>query len=130
MITSGTSLTLSRDQLTIEDPHNWVLMVGDGANYTRDGSTISPVDGFVRMLEIPVTCFDGISGRAVIVDERTIRVGNFSYNGGGPDVRVYLGVGNDFVNGPIISDSLSGTVFNNETLELTIPELPKPWPSA
>ena len=58
----------------------------------------------------------------MIVDERTIRLENFSYHGGGLDVRVYLGVGNDFVNGPIISDILSGTVFNNETLELTIPE--------
>ncbi|CAM2069603.1 DM13 domain-containing protein [Sulfidibacter corallicola] len=159
-ITAGTSLTLTLDQLTIEDPDNapedWVLMVADGTNYTRDGNTITPVDGFVGMLDVPVTCSDGISqsdsylvqvtvtaaedprigtvatlrnsatygisGRAVIVDERTIRLENFSYNGGGPDVRVYLGLNNDFVNGPIISDSLSGTVFNNETLELTIPE--------
>lgn len=159
-IESGNSFTLTTDLFTIVDPDNEPgeieLRVGDGANYTRDGNTITPVDGFVGMLDIPVTAFDGevesqpytvavtvraagdprigrvamlrenptygVNGRAIILDERTIRLENFSYNGGGPDVRIYLGVGNSFANGPVLTGTISGQVYNNQTLDLTIPD--------
>ena len=64
----------------------------------------------------------GISGRAVIVDERTIQLQNFNYNGSGPDVRVYLGVDNDFINGPIITGPINGTVRQNATVDLPLPD--------
>ncbi|CAM2005288.1 DM13 domain-containing protein [Acanthopleuribacter pedis] len=158
-VTAGESLTLSLEQLTIVDPDNgpedFELRVAGGANYTLDGTTITPAEGFVGMLDVPVTCFDGtsesavytvqvtvnaavdnrigrvaelresptygISGRAVIAGERLIRLENFSYNGGGPDVRVYLGQGNNFAAGPIISGTISGQVYNNDTLEFELP---------
>lgn len=159
-ITAGDSLTLTTDLLTIVDPDNSPgdieLRIAEGTNYTVAGSTITPADGFVGMLDVSVTAFDGtgesapytvqitvnaavderigrvamlresstygINGRAIIAGERLIRLENFSYNGGGPDVRIYLGRGNDFVNGPIISGTISGQVYNNATLEYELPE--------
>ncbi len=64
----------------------------------------------------------GISGRAVIVSERLIRLEQFNYNGAGPDVRVYLGVGGRFTNGIIITDSINGVPRQNATVELPLPD--------
>jgi hypothetical protein len=86
---------------------------------TEDPDTNSQV-GKVAMLRNNPTY--GVSGQARIVSERTIRLEQFFYDGRGPDVRVYLGKDGDFINGPIISGSINGTVYNNATVELTLPD--------
>lgn len=71
----------------------------------------------------PNTTYDVRMGEATIIDERTIRIDNFSYSGSGPDVRFYLGKDGDYLNGFPISDKISGGApFNNATITLTLPE--------
>lgn len=103
------------------------VTVNDGTNdsavYNLEITVTSPIDpriGKVATLSSNATY--GISGHATILDEHTIRLEDFSYNGGGPDVRVYLGMENDFVHGAAISATLSGTVFQDATMDLTIPD--------
>ena len=63
----------------------------------------------------------GVSGRAVISDERTITLENFNYNGMGPDVRIYLGLNGDYANGIDLSGLISGSPQNNATLTYELP---------
>jgi len=103
------------------------ITVNDGTNdseiYNLEITVTSPIDpriGKVAVLSNSATY--GIRGRATIIDEHTIRLEDFNYNGGGPDVRVYLGMDNDFINGAVISGTISGTVFQDATMDLTIPD--------
>ena len=160
-VDAGGSLEITLDDLIVEDtdnafPGDFTLTVMDGANYSRNGATVTPADGFTGELMVPVIVNDGsdnsntynllvtvnqaqdprigtvavfpvnrtygVSGRAVIVDERTVRLENFNYNGRGPDVRVYLGKGGNYVNGIIISDSINDTVYTDATLTYTLPD--------
>ncbi len=68
------------------------------------------------------TIAHNVSGTAVIVDDCTIRIDNFSFDGGGINIRVYAGNGDFLTTGFSISDDLFGQVFNNDTLTVTIPE--------
>jgi len=69
-----------------------------------------------------VTIAHNVSGQATIVDDCTIRIDNFNYDGGGlPDVFVYAGLNGDYVGGFAISDNLRGTSYTDEVLTLTLP---------
>lgn len=63
-----------------------------------------------------------VSGTAVIVDDCTIEIRNFTYDGGGPNVVVYADVDRNFNTPLILSEDISGTVFNGETLTVQSPE--------
>ncbi|MCP4251514.1 MAG: DM13 domain-containing protein [bacterium] len=59
-----------------------------------------------------------------IIDEQTLYVEHFTYDGGGPAVYFYLGATNtsqDFANGLRLAPLLTGTVYNDEALTLTLP---------
>jgi hypothetical protein len=64
--TSGdTPLLITLDNLLVIDPDNaypedFSLNVYDGADYTRDGDTITPDEGISGRLSVPVTVSDGI----------------------------------------------------------------------
>lgn len=45
-----------------------------------------------------------VSGTAVIIDDCTIRMDDFVYDGGGVDVRFYGGLGGDYMNGFSMSE--------------------------
>jgi hypothetical protein len=67
----------------------------------------------------------GVRGTVTIVDDRTIRLSNFYYDGGGPRVYVYLGAENSnaaFTSGRVIGPLLQRRLYVNETLELQLPE--------
>jgi hypothetical protein len=68
----------------------------------------------------------GVSGTVTIVDERTLRITGFNYDGGGPQVYAYLGSDNSnaaFLAGKTIGRRLNGGgAFVNATLELQLPE--------
>lgn len=69
-----------------------------------------------------VTRYHGVMGLARIVDDCTVRIEQFSYDGTGVDVRVYGGLGGDFVAGFAMSDDLilpGG--YQNDTLTATLP---------
>jgi len=61
-----------------------------------------------------------VSGTVRIVDNCTLEIRNFSYDGGGPNVYVYGAVDGDYVNGFAMGNKLTGTRFNNQTLSITL----------
>lgn len=72
-----------------------------------------------------VNGFHDISGTAVIVDDCTIEIQDFTFDGGGINVQVYLGIGGFFLEsdgGFSSSDDLVGIAFNGGILRVTLPE--------
>lgn len=71
------------------------------------------------------TLAHGVSGRATIIDSRTIRVTGFRYDGNAPLVYAYLGRENTFSAfsvGRAIGALLQARPYVNETLDLQLPE--------
>lgn len=65
--------------------------------------------------------FHGVRGTARIVDDCTIVIENFTYDGGGLDVRVYGGTAPDFPDGVILSQPIGQRRYNGETLTVPLP---------
>lgn len=63
----------------------------------------------------------GVKGTATIVDERTIELTDFSYDGGGIDVRIYGGLGGNYRDGFAIGMNLLGTPYTDGTLRVELP---------
>ena len=63
----------------------------------------------------------GVRGAARIVDDCTIAIENFSYDGGGIDVRVYAGTNGDYDGGYAISHNFVGMPYTNGTLTVQLP---------
>jgi len=62
-----------------------------------------PTIGHVAELS---TLFHGVRGTATIVDDCTIRIDDFFFDGNGIDVRIYAGLGGDYGGGFAITDDL------------------------
>ena len=63
-INQGQSVTVDFNQLTVTDPDNsypsgFTLTVYDGANYTVNGTTVTPAPNFSGNLKVPVSVNDG-----------------------------------------------------------------------
>lgn len=68
------------------------------------------------------TYFHGVRGTVRIVDDCTLAIENFSYDGGGLDVRVYGGRDRSFNDGIILSNDLRRPGgYDNETLTVKLP---------
>ncbi|TLU65286.1 DM13 domain-containing protein [Thalassotalea litorea] len=69
------------------------------------------------------TFFHDVSGRATIVDNCTIQVEFFNYDGEGPDVFFYAGTDHDYtsVDAFAIGEQLNGKVYNNASITLKLP---------
>jgi hypothetical protein len=68
--------------------------------------------------------FHNVSGTAVIIDNCTIEIRNFTFDGGGINVHVYAGTNQQFhttQGGFSLKSGLVGTAFNNGTLSITLP---------
>lgn len=68
--------------------------------------------------------FHGVAGTATIIDDCTIDLTGFSFDGGGIDVRVYVGIDGEFrtsAGGFSISNDLVGIAYSDNTLRLTLP---------
>jgi mono/diheme cytochrome c family protein len=69
------------------------------------------------------TLAHSVSGTAEIIDDCTIRVEDFVYDGGGIDVRFYSGLGGNYVTGfPMSEDLLRSGGYNGETVYAQLPE--------
>ena len=80
------------------------------------------VPGVGWVAELEGTAHD-VAGRAVIVDENTIEIQDFVYDGGGVNARIFLlADGAEFDRDIELTDNLVGTSFDNETLTLTLPD--------
>ncbi len=79
---------------------------------------LSPKVGQVANL---ITRSHGVTGTARIVDDCTIEITNFNYDGGGlPDVFVYGALARNYAAGFAIGPNLFGQVQNNTKLSLTL----------
>lgn len=70
------------------------------------------------------TFYHQVSGTATIVNANSIRVDHFYYDGGGPAVYFYLGTNRTasaFANGIYFTNLLSGTVYTDATVTVTLP---------
>ena len=70
------------------------------------------------------TDFHNVSGTVTIVDDDTIQLNNFNYDGAGLVVYFYLAQENtpaSFSNGLAIGDDLLGTKFTNATFSINLP---------
>jgi len=107
---------------------------GDAAETTDTadtGDTGTAGDSVVDEAEVPDVGWTaelenfshGVGGTAVILDERTIELRDFTFDGGGVDARLFLVVdGADFNEDIELSDNLVGTAFTGETFTVTIPD--------
>ena len=71
------------------------------------------------------TRFHDVAGTATVIDDCTIEVTNFTYDGTGIDVRFYNGVGSppDYNAGvPLSGDLIRSGGYDNETFTITLPE--------
>jgi hypothetical protein len=93
-------------------------VVGDGDGVVDDEDV--PAPGWEAVLE---GHHHDVSGTAVIVDDATIEIRDFHYDGGGINARVYLlADGEAFHRDWELTDNLVGEPFDGETLVLEIPD--------
>jgi hypothetical protein len=91
-------------------------------NTGGDGPATHPLVG--RSVEF-VTRSHDVSGTVTILDDRTIEISNFNYDGAGISVYLYNGIGQNFRTpdsqriGPLLNN---GTVYVNETFTVTLPD--------
>jgi hypothetical protein len=94
------------------------------------GKAVGEGDGVLDADEVPQVGWvaeltdyhHGVGGTAVIVDEQTLEVRDFTYDGGGINSRLYLLVdGEDFHNDWELTENLVGDEISGETLTLDIP---------
>jgi Electron transfer DM13 len=97
-------------------------MAGAGAGGTAGSagacSSTNPRVGWTATLS-PIEA--GVSGTATMVDDCTIRIEHFAYDGSGIEVYVYAGKGGDYKTGFALSGNLLGQSFTDATLTLTLP---------
>jgi hypothetical protein len=69
------------------------------------------------------TIAHSVSGTVTVVDDCTIEITNFNYDGLGLVVEIYAGIDSDYTppTGFAISRDLAGTSFENETLTVQLP---------
>lgn len=105
---SDTSTTVATDNLN--------LSLGTDTNCSTSHSNV----GRSGML---ATFQHGVSGTVTIIDDCTIEITGFNYDGGGPQVYFYAGTNGDYTasNAFQFSKLLTGTSFSNNTIQLIIP---------
>lgn len=91
------------------------------ANSGGGGPATHPLVG--RSVEFSTVAHD-VSGTLTVLDDRTLELSNFNYDGGGVVVYLYNGVDGNYT-GPDsqrIGSLLNGRVFENETFTVTLPD--------
>lgn len=66
----------------------------------------------------------GIGGTLTVIDDRTLEVTNFTYDGGGPSVFFYLGTDGEFGRnrgGILVGPRLNGRTYNGDTIRFELP---------
>lgn len=94
------------------------------------GGIVGDGDGIVTEDERPQVgwraVIDGdhhdVAGVATLIDEDTIEITDFTFDGGGVNARIFLVVdGAEFTDELELTDNLVGTTYSGETLTLDLP---------
>jgi len=100
---------------------NWITQATNSTGFYRVSA--DPYHAKVGQSATLSTVAHNVSGTAHIVNNRTIELRNFYYDGGGIVVQVYVSPNTFYgTSGTAISGDLFGTAFNNATLVLDLPE--------
>ena len=94
--------------------------MNDMASQFACGNTDHPSVGKTMVFS---TNAHDVSGSAQIIDNCTIRVSAFNYDGGGPAVYFYAGVNGEYRDGSggfAIGPKLNGTVYSGDSIEVTL----------
>lgn len=123
LITGESALTHFQETLFIEGvmerPQAPAETQTPGENNSNASAT-HPLVGTAREFS---TLEHDVSGTVTVLDDRTIEITNFVYDGEGPSVFFYTGVDGDYsTDGRIIGNQLNGRAYINETLTLTLPD--------
>jgi len=112
----------TQQRLSDVDLGNIAVFVDSIANGKNNGNspTCSGTDNpLVGKQATLITRAHQVSGTARVINNCTIEVSNFVYDGQGPAVKFYLGMGGDYSNDDnAIGDNLL-TAYNNDTLTIT-----------
>lgn len=101
--------------------YHFQMTLGDMGNNSGTSCTkTNPKIGYTGSFS---TFAHNVSGDATIIDDCTIIIENFTYDGGGPDVYVYAGTNHNYENISAfpISGMLNGREYDGETLVLKLP---------
>lgn len=100
---------------------NWTTATSDSGFFRAVRETYHPKVGQAASLDVPG--FHDVSGTAHIINNHTIELRNFNFDGGGIYVEVWLSESGNFPSDYIsISGDLIGTVFTDATVQYEIPE--------
>ncbi|WOH36004.1 DM13 domain-containing protein [Thalassotalea fonticola] len=118
MQTTGIYQSLISEYDAIYHFNESLVKIGEGKLTTCDSD--HPMVGYSGAF---ATFAHDVSGNATIIDNCTIEISNFTYDGGGPEVYIYAAKNHQYSgNGAfIISKKITGIVFNDETLILKLP---------
>jgi hypothetical protein len=105
------ALTLSLTACGEQDYERDPLQTGCGATH--------PKVGFAAALE---THHHNVSGTVVAVDDCTLEIRDFTYDGGGVDVRLTGARGEAYASGITLSDNMLGEPADGETRSFSLPE--------
>ncbi len=104
----------------------WILLTACAAEPIGDGDGVVDADETPEPgWEAPLTGrFHDVAGTAVIVDDRTIELRDFTYDGGGLNARVFVLPAGADIDQAYETDSgnLVGSPFDNGVLTLTLPD--------
>lgn len=64
----------------------------------------------------------GVAGTLEVVDDCTLQVTGFRYDGGGIDVRLYGGTAGNYRQGPVLTRNFLGTSFTGQTALVRLPQ--------
>jgi len=96
---------------------------GDTSGDTTDGGDCPATHERVGWTAELEPFFHGVGGTAEIIDDCTVQIRNFSYDGAGIDVRVYGGSGGDYNAGyPMTDDLVKSGGYSGETIYARLPE--------
>ena len=91
-----------------------------GAELQSDCGSTSPRIGSMASFS---TRSHDVSGLVTIIDDCTLEVSGFNYDGEGPSVFFYAALGEDYLapEAFVLGDQLNGPVYTDQTLRLKLP---------
>ncbi|MDF7807814.1 DM13 domain-containing protein [Pontiellaceae bacterium B12219] len=102
---------------------NWNEMISGSATSSFYRVVRDPYHSKVGQVAMLSELFHDVAGTVHIVNNRTIELRNFYYDGTGLEVVVFLSPNSDFYPGISVSENLlRATPYVNETLSITLPE--------
>jgi mono/diheme cytochrome c family protein len=131
-LTGGRMPFWSADRISDDELRDVIAYVIGTDGSTSDGDDPPPVadqrsceatHAKVGQVAELTPIFHGVSGLATVVDDCTIEITNFNYDGQGIVVEIYAGLDGDFGDGFSVSDNLvRAGGYSNDTLRVQLPE--------